>query len=113
MKGLLLAGLLALAATPALAHSGLDATAPMNGAMLAEAPPHIVLIFAKRTRLTRVRMAHGDNQAVDVDLGDQTSFATRFVVPLTDMGSGLYRIELRGLSSDGHPVRNAFTFRVQ
>ena len=113
MKGFLLAGLLALAAPPALAHSGLDTTAPMNGAVLAEAPPHIVLTFAKRTRLTRVRMAHGDNQAVDVDLGGQASFATRFVIPLTDMGSGLYRIEWRGLSGDGHPVRNTFTFRVR
>ena len=56
MKAILLAGLLALAVTPALAHSGLDTTTPENGAVLAEAPPHIVLTFAKRIRLTRVRL---------------------------------------------------------
>ena len=113
MKAILLAGLLALAVTPALAHSGLDTTTPENGAVLAEAPPHIVLTFAKRIRLTRVRLIHGDRAPADLDLGDQKSFATRFVVPLAGMGSGLYRIEWRGLSGDGHAVRNAFTFRVQ
>ena len=56
MKAILLAGMLALAATPALAHSALDATAPEDGAVLAQAPPSIVLTFAKRIRLTRVRM---------------------------------------------------------
>ena len=69
--------------------------------------------FAKRIRLTRVRLIHGDRAPADLDLGDQKSFATRFVVPLAGMGSGLYRIEWRGLSGDGHAVRNAFTFRVQ
>ena len=113
MKAILLAGLLALAATPALAHSGLDTTAPENGAVLAEAPPHIVLTFAKQIRLTRVQLIHSDQAPADLDLGDQKSFATRFVVPLTDMGSGLYRIEWRGLSGDGHAMRNAFSFRVQ
>ena len=52
MKATFLAGMITLVATPALAHSGLDATAPENGTVLAQAPPHIVLTFAKRIRLT-------------------------------------------------------------
>ena len=56
MKAILPAAILALGASPALAHSAPDATAPENGAVLAQAPPHIVLTFAKRIRLTRVRM---------------------------------------------------------
>ena len=113
MKPLMWVALLCLMATPVCAHSGLDATAPEHGAVLAGAPRHIVLTFAKRTRLTRVRLTHGDQAPADLDLGEQKSFATRFVMPLTDMGSGLYRIEWRGLSGDGHAMRNAFTFRVQ
>ena len=83
MKAILLAGLLALVAISALSHSGLDTTAPENGAVLVEPPPRIVLTFAKRTRLTRVRLTHGDRAPGDLNLGDQKSFATRFVVPLT------------------------------
>ena len=113
MKAVLLAGLLALAAAPALAHAVLDATAPENGAVLAAAPPHVVLTFAKRVRLVRVRMTHGDGAAVDLDLAGQAAFAARFAVPLADLGSGLYRIEWRGLSIDGHVVRGAFAFRVR
>ena len=48
MKAILLAGFLALVAISALSHSGLDTTAPENGAALVEPPPHIVLTFAKR-----------------------------------------------------------------
>ena len=113
MKAVLLAGLLALATTPVLAHSAVDATAPENGAVLAQAPPNIVLTFAKPIRLTRVRMTHDAGNAIDLDLGGQTAFASRFELPLKDMGSGLYRIEWRGLSEDGHAARRTFAFRVQ
>ena len=113
MKAILLAAILTLAASSALAHSALDASAPENGAVLAQPPPHIVLTFATRVRLTRVRMSHDDGNAVDLDLGGQTAFATRFELPLVDIGRGVYRIEWRGLSGDGHAMRRAFTFRVQ
>ena len=58
-------------------------------------------------------MTHDDHSAVDLDLGKQTAVATRFVVPLRDMGSGLCRIEWRGLAGDGHAMRDAFTFQVK
>ena len=109
MKAILPAAILALAASPALAHSALDATAPENGAVLAQAP-HTVFAFARRIRLTRVRMTHDDGNAVDLDLGRQTAFATRFAPPPVDMGRGVYRIEWRGLSGDGHAMRRAFAF---
>ena len=113
MKPLMWVVLLCLMATPVYAHSKLDTTTPEQGAVLAEVPPHIVLTFAKRIRLTRVWMTHDDRPPVDLDLGDQRTFATRFVVPVTDMGGGLYRIEWRGLAGDGHAMRGAFTFRVE
>ena len=113
MKAIVLAAILALAATPALAHSAVDATAPEDGAVLAQAPAQIVLTFSKRIRLTRIRVTHDDGIPVDLDLGERTAFATRFELPLDDMGSGLYRIDWRGLSGDGHTMRNAFAFRVQ
>ncbi len=113
MKAILLAGILALVAISAFAHSRLDATAPEDGAVLAQAPQHIVLTFAKRIRLTRVRVIHEGASAIDLDLGEQTSFATRFELAFEDKGSGLYRIEWRGLSADGHAMRKTFAFRVQ
>ena len=58
-------------------------------------------------------MAHGDANPVDLDLGRQTAFATRFELLLADIGRGDYRIERRGLSDDGHAMRRAFAFRVR
>ena len=113
MKTICLAGLLALTATLVLAHSGLDATVPENGAELNDVPTHIVLSFIRSIRLTRIQLTHDDDETVDLDLGGQTVFATRFVVPMTDMGRGAYRIEWRGLSADGHAMRNEFTFKVE
>ena len=82
MKPILLAGLLFLVATTAFAHSKLNTTEPADGAVLAQAPGRIVLSFAKRIRLTKVRMRHGDNAAVDLDLSGQKGFATRIAVPM-------------------------------
>ena len=89
MKAILLAAILALAAPPALAHSAREATAPANAAALAQAPPHVVRTFAKRIRLTRVRMSHDDRKEADLDLGGQAAFAIRFGLPFADMGRGL------------------------
>ncbi len=113
MKAIMMAGMLALAATSALPHSALDATAPEDGAVLVQAPPHIVLTFARRIRLTRVRMTHDDGNWIDLELGGQKAFATRFELPLENKGSGLYRIEWRGLSGDGHAMHKTFSFRVK
>lgn len=113
MNRFLLAGLLILSAPAAFAHSKLDTTVPANGAVLAQAPARIVLSFAKRIRLTKVRLRHGDSAAVDLDLSGQKGFATRFAIVLPGRGRGLYRIEWRGLAADGHAMRGRFSFRVK
>ncbi len=113
MTRFLFAGLLILSAPAAFAHSMLDTTAPADGAVLAQAPARIVLSFAKRIRLTKVRMRHGDGPAVALDLTRHKRFATRFAIALPGRGRGLYRIEWRGLAADGHTMRGGFGFRVK
>ena len=112
MKRILLAGLLALAAGAALAHSRLAATVPADGAVLAAMPAEIVLTFSRQLRLTRVRMSRG-GEAADLDLAGHTSFAKRFALPVTGEGAGVWRVEWRGLAADGHAMRGAFSFRVE
>ena len=112
MKRILLAGALVLLASAASAHSKIGSTVPADGAVLAEAPVEIVLEFARKLRLTRVRMTR-DGDAVDLDLGGRKSFATRVAIPLVGAGTGAYRIEWRGLAADGHAMRGGFSFRVK
>lgn len=112
-KLILPVGILALAVTASFAHSPVDGTTPEDGAVLSETPSHIVLSFERQVRLTRVRVAHAGSFMVDLDLENQKSFASRFELPLKDMGSGIYRIEWRGLARDGHVMRDKFTFQIE
>ena len=113
MKLILQVGILTLAMTASFAHSPVDGTTPEDGAVLNETPSHIVLSFEKEVRLTRVWVAHAGSSKVDLDLEGQKTFASRFEVPLKDMGSGIYLIEWRGLARDGHVMRDMFTFQIE
>lgn len=97
----------------AFAHSRVTTTTPKNETVLAEMPEVITLTFANKIRLVKIDMTHLDQPAVPLDLGDQKSFATEFIVPVDPMGTGTYQIEWRGLGIDGHAMSGAFMFTVE
>lgn len=99
-------------ASGASAHSKVDTTTPPNQAELAEVPVQIDLDFAKKVRLTKVKVTHESGPTVPVDLSGQTSFERTFSLPLQNMGDGSYHIEWRGLGMDGHAMQGEFTFEV-
>ena len=113
MKSILIAGLTSLLATGVLAHSPLSATTPPDQATLAAAPDALSLTFKGTIRLTRVTSVHAGGPGTKLDLGDQTNFATDFVVPFAGMGPGAYVIEWRGLGADGHALKGTFSFTVE
>lgn len=113
MRRALIAGLLAFAASAALAHSKIGSTVPANGAVLAAMPSEIVLTFSKRLRLTRVRLTRKGGPGVDLDLAGRKAFATRFAIPVAGAAQAAYRVEWRGLAADGHTMRGEFSFRVK
>ncbi|TMM51176.1 copper resistance CopC family protein [Sulfitobacter sabulilitoris] len=113
MKHHFLAAALSLLATGVLAHSPLKATTPADGAVAGAVPTEVTMTFMRDIRLTRVQATHADHDPVDLDLGDQTSFATGFALPLEGMGPGTYVIEWRGLGDDGHPLTGRFGFTVE
>ena len=99
--------------TGAFAHSKVNSTVPENEAVLAETPETVELKFAKKIRLIKVAMTHLDHPTVELNLGDQKSFATEFEVPVIQMGGGEYVIEWRGLGIDGHAMNGEFMFVVE
>lgn len=105
--------LFCISAFSALAHSAVDTTSPANEAVLTRAPEEVRLSFANRIRLTRVQMSMDGNAAVDLDLGDQKSFGTEFVIPVSINESGQYEVEWRGLGIDGHAMQGSFIFTVE
>ncbi len=113
MKTILLAGMIGLWATGAMAHSPLDATTPANEAIVTEMPTEVLMDFKGDIRLTRVSITHADTHSMDMDLGDQTAFTQEFALPMHDMGAGTYVVEWRGLGVDGHALNGTFSFTVE
>ncbi len=110
---LVTAGLLLLAPGFTIAHSALHHSVPANGSEITEVPSHLILSFSKRIRLTRVSLTGHDDSVIDLDLDNHKSFDTEFAIPLTDLQSGSYTVDWRGLSDDGHIVSETFSFRVR
>lgn len=113
MKKILLAGMIGMWATGAMAHSPLDGTTPANEATVTEMPVEVLMDFKGDIRLTRVSITHADTHSMEIDLGDQTAFAQEFSLPMHDMGAGFYVVEWRGLGSDGHALNGTFSFTVE
>lgn len=113
MKNIIVVLLFSVIGFAAFAHSKVNSTIPENEAILAEVPEVVTLNFANRIRLIKVEMTHLDHPTVALDLGDQRSFATEFVVPVDQMGAGTYHIVWRGLGIDGHAMIGEFMFTVE
>lgn len=114
MKLLSLAAIAIFASTTFVAaHSDDMATMPADGDVVQAVPDAIIFTFDDAIRLTRIEMTHVGHPSVDLDLGEQQSFATEYSVPVIGMGGGTYQIEWRGLGIDGHPVQGEFSFEVE
>jgi methionine-rich copper-binding protein CopC len=113
MKNALLAGMIVVWATAALAHSPLEATTPTDRAIITEVPSEVLLEFKDDMRLTRMTMTHADHAGVDLDISGHDGFISDYAIPMQSMGSGDYVIEWRGLGDDGHAMTGTFSFSVE
>ena len=113
MKSVLLAGIIGIWATSAMAHSPLDSTTPANEAVVIVMPSEVLMDFKGDIRLTRVAITHADTHSMEKDLGEQTAFTQEFALPMHDMGAGEYVVEWRGLGADGHALNGTFSFTVE
>ena len=113
MKKVLIAGLIVMWASVAIAHSPLKSTTPANDAIIAQAPNEIRLDFGKDIRLTRLAVTHADDKKMKLDLSGHDGFKTLYLVPFEGTSTGNYLIEWRGLGADGHALNGAFSFTVE
>ena len=113
MQRVLLAGLIVMWASVAIAHSPLKSTTPANEAIIAQAPNEIRLDFGKTIRLTRLAVAHADDKKMKLDFSGNDGFKKLYLVPFEGMGTGKYLIEWRGLGEDGHALNGTFSFTVE
>lgn len=101
------------AAVPAAAHSLLLEATPAPGAAV-RAPARLSLRFNNRIEkaLSRARVVDERGAAVALVSPEAGGDADRFVGALPALPPGRYRVEWQVLSTDGHIVTGAYTFRV-
>ncbi|MFN3170649.1 MAG: copper resistance protein CopC [Hyphomicrobiales bacterium] len=109
--GLLLASVLSLGS--AFAHSTKEGTMPEDGAQLDAAPSEVIIQFDEPATLTRVELTHshdGEAQDTRLTLPGEAMDAAHLEAP--DFGPGLYTVDWRAMSADGHAVNGRFSFTV-
>ena len=96
-------------ATSAFAHSKSKDTTPANDATVASVDK-IEMRFADPMRVTAIFL-NGPEGALDLERETGMDPVTEFrAVPASDLPSGAYTVDWRGLSADGHPMQGTFSF---
>ena len=103
-----------IAAPAAVAHSGVRATSPKAGAVVASLPANVTITFADRLlRVTRVQVldAKGVDHVASARLDPRN--ATRVVVRTKSPVAGSYKVLWKVQSEDGHSEAGTFAFRAR
>ena len=95
------------------AHDRLVSTTPENGAELKIAPEAITLTFSAQLQEIADSTAAAllrDGKQVDIDT--ELDGDTVTITPDEDLANGDYTVDVRVVSSDGHPVEDTIEFTV-
>ena len=117
MRRALVLAMLAALVLPAsaFAHAALLKTDPSASATLDKAPTHVALTYSEavepRFAIVSVTNAAG-TQETDGPPARSATSPDELEVPLRHVSQGWYLVFWRVISTDGHPVRGAFTFAV-
>ena len=95
------------------AHSKQETTTPANNAVLYEAPSELVLQFDKPMRITKLALTDQAGKEYKVQRTDQMKHMLKLVAQLDPVPKGEYKVDWRGLSEDGHPMKGTFSFTVK
>lgn len=103
----------ALGLTPARAHADLVSTDPTDGAELASAPSNLVFTFSEPLLPDFVRFIRISDTGETADL-PVTDVANNVATIgwSSDLGPGIWTVEYRVVSQDGHPVNGSISFTV-
>ncbi len=110
---LLAAGAVLLAASPLGAHSLLLHAVPAPASRLPAPPARVVLRFNNRIEkpLSGLRLVDSRGRALAL-VPSADGRADEMVAPVPPLEADAYRLEWHVLSTDGHVVRGAYSFRI-
>ena len=99
-------------AAQAVAHSAPEVTSPADQSVVATLET-ITIRFDNPMRITSFVLT-GPDGAIDVVLPEGFDPVTEYrAAPAGDPAPGNYKVDWRGLSSDGHPMQGSFGFSLE
>lgn len=104
---------LALSAAPALAHVNVKSTSIENAAVIESSPEDFSFSFSQPVSLIAFSIKTEAGEIIDLDFTPPKAPSAAFTVPLPDLAPGLYTIEWRTISKDGHPMTGKTTFELK
>jgi methionine-rich copper-binding protein CopC len=112
-----LLGLLAALALPglALAHAHPTSSSPAADAVLTTAPTAVTIHFSEELDPAGSDIVVYDSKHQQVSTGQaqvDRADLTKMSVPMKGSGTGTYLVEWHNLSTDGHALIGAYTFKV-
>lgn len=102
-----------LAGGPALAHSELRRTVPADGAVVSAAPERFEMVFNEPVQLTFLRLRDAAGAEAPLPPRRDIRPASSETVPLPALAPGLWRVDWRAISADGHPVGGVVRFTIR
>ncbi|MBX3568711.1 MAG: CopD family protein [Rhizobiaceae bacterium] len=102
---------LLLQATAGLAHASLNATEPVDGAVVAAAPQSYSLTFSESVAPLSLRLIRPDGTAVALERFAVVDRTVRIEAPAS-LGTGTHVLSWRVVSADGHPIGGSTMFSI-
>lgn len=96
-------------------HATLLSSEPAAKATLTTSPTRIRLVFSEEVEpsLGRIRLVAPDGSIVTLKQAGDPHDVSALIGPITSpLGAGVYRVEWRIVSEDGHPIDGAYSFTV-
>ncbi|MBP0048575.1 copper resistance protein CopC [Marinobacterium sp. AK62] len=109
LKTLIAAGLIAVS-VPALAHTDMMSSQPMDGAMVMEPVKKLELNFGMDVRLVKLRLIDSSDKPVSIGFKPIVEPTRSFSVPLPTLTPDNYRVQWTAMGDDGHKMTGSFQF---
>ena len=100
------------AAVPAVAHTELIDSSPVDGATLTTPPAEVLLEFSEPVQTEFGQVAVLDDADVHHEQGNPQIVGATVTQGVDELSAGTYRISYRVGSADGHPITGTLTFTV-
>ena len=95
----------------AMAHAKLEMTVPAADSVIAAMPAQVMLHFSEAVKITALTIEkEGGKEKVDIKVPPGASSMVQAQPP--NLGAGVYLLNWRGLSDDGHVMSGTVRFTV-